>query len=184
MGTNWIDTFGTTIINKTIIAKGSGVSHQRKYYEDVLLVYYSDISLTAIYYYAKGSGFIKMDTLDKAFNPAVAAKMKGIVDTSIAGNWRLYNEINRTNYYYKFNGDGTFAYYSGAINNASQMPAGVSLWRVNGNYIEVYNGAWSSVSQIPFKKINDPITGLPAIAFGSGNNTVYYVSIDRPVAWK
>lgn len=184
VGTNWVDTFGTVIINKTVVAKGSGIMHQKKYYEDAIIVYYSDTSLTALYYYAKGLGFIKMDTLDKAFNPSTAAKMRGVVDTSLTGSWKLYNDINRTSYYYKFNGDGTFAYYNGSISKATQMPEGVSLWRVNDNYIELYNGAWGSISQITYKKKNDPITGLPAIAFGSGNNMVYYVSADGKPAWK
>ena len=184
VGTNWVDTFGTVIINKTVVAKGSGIIHQKKYYEDAIIVYYSDASLTALYYYARGLGFIKMDTLDKAFNPSTAAKMRGIVDTALTGTWKLYNAINKTSYYYKFNGDGTFAYYNGSISKENQMPHGVSLWRVNDNYIELYNGAWGSVSQITYKKKNDPLTGLPAIAFGSDHNMVYYVSADGKPAWK
>lgn len=184
VGTNWTDTFGTDIINKTIVSKGFNMTYGKTYYDDALVVYFSDISLTALYYYVKGSGYIKLDSLDKSFNPAIAAKMKGNVDTALVGTWKNYNEINRTTYYYKFNGDGTFAYYSGSISKDNQMPSGVSLWRVNDNYIELYNGAWKEVSQVPYKKKNDPGSGKPAIAFGSGNNMIYFVSSDSKPAWK
>lgn len=183
-GTSWIDTFGTILINKTIVAKGSGISYKKKFYDDVMIVYFAQPDYTALYYYAKGSGFIKADTLDKAFNPLLASQLRGMVDTSLAGTWKYYNDINKTNYYYQFYGDGTFAYYSGSISKQTQMPSGVSLWRANDNYIEVYNGAWSKVSKIAYKKRNDPVTGKPAIAFGTGNNIVYYVSEDGKPSWK
>jgi hypothetical protein len=184
VGTNWIDTFGTTIINKTTISKGIGIRHGKTYYDDVMIVYFADNSLTANYYYVKGSGFIKYDSVDKAFNPSIACKINGNIDTTLIGSWRNYNEINKTNYYYKFNGDGTFAYYSGIISKEAQMPQGTSIWRAGDNYIELYNGAWSKVSQVFYKKKNDPITGKPAIAFGSGNNFVYFISDDEKPAWK
>ncbi len=183
-GTGWTDTFGTVIINKMMVAKGIGIMYKKKYYADVLTVYFSESSLTALYYYAKDIGYLKHDTIDNAFNPAVAAKMKGNIDTSLIGTWKLYNDVNKTNYYYQFYGDGTFGYYSGSISKYNQMPSGFSLWRVHDNYIELYNGAWSSVSQVPFKKKNDSVTGKPAIAFGAGNSLVYYVSDDGKPAWK
>jgi len=184
VGTSWTDTFGSALINKTIVAKGSGLIYKSTYYDDAMVVYFSDVSLTALYYYAKGSGYIKIDTLDKTFNPSIASTLKGTVDTSLAGTWKYYNPVNNTSYFYQFYGDGTFTYYNGSISKYNQMPAGVSLWRAHDNSIEVYNGAWSNISQIPYLKKNDPLTGRPALAFGTGINMIHYVNDDGKAAWK
>lgn len=184
VGTNWIDTFGTTIIKKAIISKGIGIRYNKTYYDDVIIVYYADNSLIANYYYVKASGYIKRDTVEKDFNPVVASKLKGIADTVLVGIWKNFNEVNKTNYYYKFNGDGTFEYYSGFVKKEYQMPQGVSYWRVNSNSLEIYNGAWSDVSRVAFQKKNDPVSGKPAIVFGSGNGSIYFVSDDGKAAWK
>lgn len=184
VGTNWTDTFGTTIIKKTIISKVIGIVYNKTYYDDVLIVYFADNSLIANYYYAKGSGFIKRDTVEKDFNPALAASLKGTVDQSLTGVWKNYNPVNKTNYYYKFDGDGTFAYYSGFLKKEYQMPQGISYWRVNGSSLEIYNGAWNDVSKISFQKKNDPDNGKPAIVFGSGQSSIYFVADDGKAAWK
>lgn len=184
VGTTWVDTFCNIYIKKAIISKGIGIKYGKTFYDDVMIVYFDDNTLSANYYYVKGSGYIKHDSVDKSFNPAIASKINGNVDTTLIGAWKNYNEANKTNYYYKFNGDGTFAYYSGSISPESQMPQGTCIWRANEYYIEMYNGAWGSVSQLPYKKKNDPASGKPAIVFGGGNNMVYYISDDNKAGWK
>lgn len=185
VGSSWIDSIGAgAVVKHVTISKGLAISHGTGVYDDVMIVYSDYGYLKANYYYAKERGFIKSDTVDKDFNPAVAATLKGTVDQSLVGLWRNYNPVNKTNYYYKFDGDGSFAYYSNFVKKEYQMPQGISYWRINGNSFEVYNGAWNDVSKISFQKKNDPATGKPAIVFGSGETSIYFVADDGKAAWK
>lgn len=184
-GSSWVDSIGANAVVKHVtISKGLAISYGTGTYDDVIIVYSDYGYLKANYYYAKERGFIKYDSVDKDFNPAVAATLKGTVDQSLAGLWRNYNPLNKTNTYYKLDGDGSFAYYSGMVNKDYQMPPGISYWRVNGNSLELYNGTWGNVSKVPFQKKNDPASGKPAIVFGSGDTSIYFVADDGKAAWK
>jgi hypothetical protein len=188
VGTSWADSSeqGGTYKHVTI-SKRIGLRYglQNYYYPDMMIVYGNYGTGFYNYYYAKESGFIKLDTLDRDFNPAIAATLKGIVDTSFAGLWKYYHTGISMNLYYKFEGDGTCRYYAGSVDAINQMPKGVTYWRVNGSSIEMYNSTWASVVKINFQKKNDAGTGRPALLMGTEQDNRIFISEDaNKPAWK
>jgi hypothetical protein len=188
VGTAWSDSAeGGSTYKHVSISKGLGLRYglQNYYYPDIMIVYANYGSTVANYYYAKEWGYIKQDTVDRDFNPAIAATLKGIVDTSFAGLWKFYHAGINMNLYYKFEGDGTCRYYAGSVDAINQMPKGITYWRVNGSTIEMYNATWTSLVKINFEKRNDAATGRPAIVMGTIEDNRIFVSEDaKKPAWK
>jgi hypothetical protein len=185
VGTSWTDTTYGGLIKHVTLSKGLAIKVGTKSYSDIMLVYGNVFDKNMYcYYYAKGEGYIKMDTLNEKFNAVNAAKLKGVVDQTVTGIWKFYNKPVDMNMYYKFNGDGTYEYYVGSISQANQTPKGKCYWRINNNNLELFHSDWSDVIRIRFQKKNDPVTGKPTIIIQhSDTEDRTYFSETGNLAW-
>jgi hypothetical protein len=185
-GTSWsypVDNNRT--YNHVMIAKGLAVKVAGVLYNDVIIVYNNYLTAFRNDYYAKDIGIVKSDSVEKNYDPMKAAGMKGKVDQSIAGIWKHHNTVVDMNLFYKFNSDGTYEYYAGAIHPVNQMPKGKCYWRINGNVLELYTGEWSDVAKASIEKKNDPATGKPMLVIQTGTSEKRaYTSEDAKAAWK
>jgi hypothetical protein len=168
-----------------VVAKGLALKVASTLYSDVMIVYNNYLTSFRNDYYAKDIGIVKSDTVDKSYNPIKAAGMKGKVDQNIAGIWKHHNTVVDMNLYYKFNSDGTYEYYAGAIHPVNQMPKGKCYWRISGNVLELYSGEWSDIAKASIEKKNDPATGKPTLVIQTGTTEKRaYTSEDAKAAWK
>ena len=186
VGKLWTDASYSGLITHVTLAKGIALKINNLLYPDVMMVHgnYSGKN-SYCFYYVKGSGWVKTDTLDVKFNAVNAAKLKGEVDQSVVGIWKSYNKLVDMNLFYKFNGDGTYEYYVGEINKANQYPKGKCYWRINGNMLELFYADWPEVIRIRMQKKNDNATGKPTlvIQYNDTEDKVYF-SETGVLPWK
>ncbi|MFN2439786.1 MAG: hypothetical protein ABR503_11350 [Chitinophagaceae bacterium] len=186
VGTSWAYTIqnGDTY-RHMIVAKGIAIKIGNNTYNDVMIVNNNYVTIFRNDYYAKDVGLVKSDTLDKNYNPLKAINMRGNVDQSIVGLWKHHNTVVDMNLYYKFNGDGTYEYYAGAVHPVNQMPKGKCYWRINGNILELYSGEWNDLVKVTVQKKNDLVTGKPTLIIQAGaTENRSYFSEDGKEQWK
>lgn len=194
----------------TLIAKGITTTINGKTYKDVIVVNDKGYSTNALfgnsfystnYYYAKGVGLIRTDTLNFQSDPVQAINktsdektiysggsvVKDGIDESIVGTWKSYNTTTKKDGYYKLNGDGTFDYYEGGLDEASKWK-GINHWKIEpGGYDKngtaILDIIWESgkgyINRYELTKKNDPATGKPAILW----NGYMLVSADNKKPW-
>ncbi len=198
---------GYTLIAKNIKTDASSTS-----YKDVIVVNYKGISkdpffgtnlYSVNYYYAKGIGLVRTDTLNFDSDPVAAINktndtktvysggsvVKNGIDESIVGLWKVHNPTTNKDSYYKLNADGTFDYYDGAVSEANKSK-GINHWKIedggyNKNGVAIIDFTWATgngfVMRQNLQKKNDPATGKPAITL---NTTTMLVSADNKAPWK
>lgn len=194
----------------TLIAKNISTKVNGKEYKDVIVVNDRGYSTNALfgnsfysnnYYYAKGVGLIRTDTLNYQSDPVQAinktSDIKTIysggsvvnngIDESLIGLWKAYNTTTKKDGYYKLNADGTFDYYEGGLDEASKWK-GVNHWKIEeGGYDKngtaILDITWESgkgyVNRYELTKKNDPATGKPAMLW----NGYMMISADNKKPW-
>lgn len=198
---------GYTLIAKNIKTEANGIA-----YKDVIVVNYKGISkdiftgtnlYSANYYYAKGIGLVKTDTLNFDSDPVAAINkhndsktvysggsvVKNGIDETLIGLWKYHDPTGNKDSYYKFNADGTFDYYDGPVSEANKSK-GINHWKIeeggyNRNGVAIIDFAWATgkgyVMRQDLQKKNDPATGRPAITL---NTTTLLVSADGKAPWR
>jgi len=198
---------GYTLIAKNISTEASG-----KAYKNVVVVNYKGYSkdpffgnnfYSSNFYYAKGIGLVKTDTLNFDSDPVAAINkvndtktvysggsvVKNGIDETLIGLWKVLDPAAKKESYYKLNPDGTFDYYDGPVSEATKSK-GVNHWKIeeggyNKNGVAIIDFAWSTgngyVMRQDLQKKNDPATGKPAITL---NTTTMLVSADSKAPWK
>lgn len=196
----------------TLIAKNVSTEAAGKTYKDVVVVNYKGYSkdpffgsnfYSSNFYYAKGIGLIRTDTLNFDSDPVAAINktsdtktvysggsvVKNGMDETLIGLWKVYNPTSNRDSYYKFNSDGTFDYYDGPVSDANKSK-GINHWKIeeggyNKNGIAIIDFAWATgngyVLRQDLQKKNDPASGKPAITL---NTTTILVSADNKAPWK
>jgi len=196
----------------TLIAKNISTEAAGKTYIDVIVVNYKGYSKDPLFgsnfyssnfYYAKGVGLIKTDTLNFDSDPVAAINkvndtktiyrggsvVKNGIDETLIGLWKIHDPGKNKDSYYKLNADGTFDYYDGPVSEANKSK-GVNHWKIeeggyNKNGIAIIDFAWATgngyVLRQNLQKKNDPATGKPAITL---NTTTMLVSADNKAPWK
>jgi hypothetical protein len=176
----------------TLIAKNVSTEVGGKKYNDVIVVNFrgsgQDFMGTNLVstnsYYAKGIGLIRTDTLNFHSDPAAAINQKSDtkalysssgtikngIDESIIGLWKFHDPKTGKDNYYRFNNDGTFEYYAGAVSEANKLQ-GTNHWKLEGigydkNGVAVIDMTWGTspnTLRYEFSKKNDPATGKATI---------------------
>ena len=196
----------------TLIAKNVNTEAGGKSYKDVIVVNYKGYSkdpffgsnfYSSNFYYAKGVGLIRTDTLNFDSDPVAAINkvndiktvysggsvVKSGIDETLIGLWKVHDPNTNKDAYYKLNADGTFDYYDGPVSEATKSK-GVNHWKIeeggyNKNGVAIIDFAWSTgngyVLRQDLQKKNDPATGKPAITL---NTTTMLVSADNKAPWK
>ena len=198
---------GYTLIAKNIHTEAGG-----KGYKDVIVVNYKGYSrdlfsgsnfYSSNFYYAKGIGLIRTDTLNFDSDPVAAINkandtktvysggsvVKNGIDETLIGLWKVHDPNTNKDSYYKLNADGTFDYYDGPVSDANKSK-GINHWKIeeggyNKNGVAIIGFAWATgngyVYRQNLQKKNDPATGKPAITL---NTTTMLVSADNKAPWK
>ena len=193
-----------------LIAKNVSTTANGKSYKDVIVVNYRGFSKDAFFgtslyssnfYYAKGVGLIRTDTLNFDSDPVAAINkqndlrtvysggsvVKNGIDESIIGIWKFRNTTTNKDGFYKFNGDGTFDYYEGSVSEATKYK-GPNHWKIEeGGYnkqgIAIIDMTWSTgngfVLRYELEKKNDPVTKKPALLL----QDVMLISADNKLPW-
>lgn len=196
----------------TLIAKNISTEAGGKSYKDVIVVNYKGYSkdpffgnnfYSSNFYYAKGVGLIRTDTLNFDSDPVAAINkandtktvysggsvVRNGIDETLIGLWKVYNPASNKDSYYRFNADGTFDYYDGPVSDANKSK-GINHWKIeeggyNKNGVAIIDFAWATgngyVLRQDLQKKNDPASGRPAITL---NTTTMLVSADNKAPWK
>ena len=196
----------------TLIAKNKSTEAAGKVYKDVVVVNYKGYSkdpffgsnfYSSNFYYAKGIGLVRTDTLNFDSDPVAAINktsdtktvyrggsvVKNGIDETLIGLWKVHNPTSNKDSYYKFNADGTFDFYDGPVSDANKSK-GINHWKIeeggyNKNGVAIIGFAWSTgngfVLRQDLQKKNDPASGKPAITL---NTTTMLVSADNKAPWK
>jgi hypothetical protein len=195
-----------------LIAKNISTEAAGKSYKDVIVVNYKGYSTNPLFgsdfyssnfYYAKGVGLVRTDTLNFDSDPVAAINkvndtktvyrggsvVKNGIDETLIGLWKVHDPANNKDSYYKFNSDGTFDFYDGAFSDANKSK-GINHWKIeeggyNKNGIAIIDFTWATaggyVLRQDLQKKNDPATGKPAITL---NTATMLVSADNKAPWK
>ena len=195
----------------TLVAKNVSAEVKGKNYKDLIVVNYKGFSKDPMfgsnsynfnYYYAKGVGLIKTDTLNSHSDPVSAinkpadaktvystgGSVKNGIDETIVGVWMYHDKQKNTDGFYKFNADGTFDFYYTSVTEANRIK-GVNHWKIEeGSYnargVAVIDLAWATggtfVMRSELEKKNDPATGKPAILLDGA----MLISTDNKSPWK
>ena len=198
---------GYTLIARNISTEAAGRS-----YKDVIVVNYKGYSkdpffgnnfYSSNFYYAKGVGLVRTDTLNFDSDPVAAINkvndtksvysggsvVRNGIDETLIGLWKVHNPAANKDTYYKLNADGTFDYYDGPVSEATKSK-GINRWKIeeggyNKNGIAIIDFAWATgngyVMRQNLQKKNDPVSGKPAITL---NTTTMLVSADNKPPWK
>jgi len=197
---------GYTLIAKNISTEASG-----KTYKDVVVVNYKGYSkdpffgnnfYSSNYYYAKGVGLVKTDTLNFDSDPVAAINkhndittvyrggsvVKNGMDETLIGLWKYHDAKTNVDSYYKFLADGTFEFYSGSVTETNRSK-GVNHWKIEAggydkNGVATIDLTWAGggfTQREDLAKKNDPATGKPAFTL---NTTILFVSADNKAPWK
>ena len=198
---------GYTLIAKNISTEAAGRS-----YKDVIVVNYKGYSkdpffgnnfYSSNFYYAKGVGLVRTDTLNFDSDPVAAINkvndaktvysggsvVRNGIDETLIGLWKVHNPAANKDTYYKLNADGTFDYYDGPVSEATKSK-GINHWKIeeggyNKNGVAIIDFAWATgngyVLRQNLEKKNDPVSGKPAITL---NTTTMLVSADNKPPWK
>ncbi len=200
------DVGGYTLIAKNVSTEAGG-----KTYKDVIVVnskgYSKDLFFgshfySTNFYYAKGVGLIRTDTLNFGSDPVAAINkvndtktlykggsvVKNGMDETLIGLWKYHDAKTNADSYYKFLADGTFEYYTGSATEANKRK-GINYWKIEGRGYDkdgavidlTWAGAGSVLREAVAKK-NDAATGKPALAF-TLNGTVLFISADNKAPW-
>jgi len=194
----------------TLIAKNISTEAGGKTYKDVIVVNYKGYSkdpffgsnyYSSNYYYAKGVGLVRTDTLNYGSDPVAAinkvnntkniysggSAVKNGIDETLVGLWKYHNATTNADIYYRFLADGTFEYYGGAVTEANKLK-GISYWKIEGRGYDkdgaIIDLTWAgaaSAQRMALAKKNDAATGKPAFTL---NETVLFITVDNKTPWK
>jgi hypothetical protein len=193
----------------TLIAKNMSTEANGKAYKDVIVVNYKGFSkdpffgtnfYSANFYYAKGVGLVRTDTLNFDSDPLAAINkpnnLKTVysggsvvsngIDATIVGLWKYHDIKTNIDSYYRFNADGIFEFYTGSFTEANKSK-GINHWKIeeggyNKNGLATIDLIWAGgyTMRDDLRKKNDPATGKPAITL----NELMLVSADNKAPWK
>jgi hypothetical protein len=190
----------------TLIAKNITTEVSGKSYRDVIVVNYKGYSkdpffgtnlYSTNYYYAKGIGLIRTDTLNFDSDPLAAINkhndpatvysggsvVRNGIDATLVGLWKYHDPKTNTDSYYRFKPDGTFEFYSGSVSEVNKTK-GINTWKIEeGGYnkngqaiIDLHwAGAGNYTMRNELQKKDDPATKKPALLL----NSVLIVSVDK-----
>lgn len=193
-----------------LIAKNVSTTVDGKSYKDVIVVnnrgyskdmFFGSNFYSANFYYAKGVGLIRTDSLNFDSDPVAAINkqsdvkavyrggsvVKNGIDESIIGAWKFHNTTTNKDGFYKFNADGTFDYYEGSVSEANKYK-GPNHWKIEeGGYskqgIAIIDLTWSTgngyVVRYQLEKKNDPATKKPALLLDGA----MFISADNKSPW-
>jgi hypothetical protein len=195
----------------TLIAKNLSTEAAGKTYKDVIVVNYKGYSkdpffgnnfYSSNFYYAKGVGLVRTDTLSFDSDPVAAINkvndtktvyrggsvVKNGIDETLIGLWKYHDPATNKDSYYKLNADGTFEYYDGKVSEATRSK-GINHWKIeeggyNNNGVAIIDFTWAGggyTQRDNLAKKNDPATGKPAFTL---NTTILFVSADNKAPWK
>jgi hypothetical protein len=220
LGTKWseniIDASAFGIISKehsyySLIAKKINTTVKDKTYNDVIVVNFrgngydnltnESVFISINYYYAKGVGLIRTDTLNFDSDPVAAINksndtktvysggsvVKDGIDMTLVGVWKYHDPKTNVDSYYKFLSDGTFEFYSGSVSEANKSK-GVNHWKIeeggyNKNGVAIIDITWGGgnwTQRDYLLKKNDPASGKAAFTL----NDLLFVSADNKSPWK
>jgi len=195
----------------TLIAKSIATEAGGKAYKDVIVVNFKGYSKdpffgnefhSANFYYAKGVGLVRTDTLNFDSDPVAAINkvndiktvyrggsvVKNGIDETLIGLWKYHDPATKKDSYYKLNADGTFEFYDGTVSDATKSK-GINHWKIEeGGYdkngVAIIDFTWAGggfTQRDDLEKKNDPVTGKPAFTL---NTTILFVSADNKAPWK
>jgi hypothetical protein len=193
----------------TLIAKNLKTEARGKTYNDVIVVNYKGISKDAFtgtnfysvnYYYAKGIGLVRTDTLNFDSDPLAAINkandiktvysggsvVKNGIDATIIGLWKYHDAKTNADTYYRFNADGTMEFYAGSVAEANKSK-GINHWKIeeggyNKNGVAIIDITWAGGNYTMreyLQKKNDPATKKPALLL----NDLVFISADNKPMW-
>jgi RNAse (barnase) inhibitor barstar len=194
----------------TLIAKNLNTEVGGKTYKDVIVVNYKGYSkdpffgsnfYSSNYYYAKGIGLVRIDTLSFESDPVAAINktnntktvyrggsvVKNGIDETLIGLWKYHDAKTNADQYYKFLGDGTFEYYAGSVTEANKSK-GINHWKIEAggydkNGVATIDLTWAGggwTSRYDIEKKNEPATKKPALLLSGA----LLVSADNKPSWK
>jgi len=193
----------------TLIAKNISTEANGKAYKDVIVANYKGFSkdpffgtnfYSVNFYYAKGVGLVRTDTLNFDSDPVAAINktndlktvysggsvVRNGIDATIVGLWKYHDIKTNIDSYYKLNADGIFEFYTGSVTEANKSK-GINHWKIeeggyNKNGVAIIDLTWAGgyTMRDNLQKKNDPATGKPAITL----NELMLVSADNKAPWK
>jgi len=193
----------------TLIAKNISTEANGKAYKDVIVANYKGFSkdpffgtnfYSVNFYYAKGVGLVRTDTLNFDSDPVAAINktndlktvysggsvVRNGIDATIVGLWKYHDIKTNIDSYYKLNADGIFEFYTGSVTEANKSK-GINHWKIeeggyNKNGLAIIDLIWAGgyTMRDDLRKKNDPATGKPAITL----NELMLVSADNKAPWK
>ncbi|MDB5279667.1 MAG: hypothetical protein JWR61_4622, partial [Ferruginibacter sp.] len=200
-----------TVGGYTLVAKNISTDAGGKSYKDVIVVNYKGYSkdpffgsnfYSTNFYYAKGVGLVRTDTLNFDSDPVAAINkvndtktvyrggsvVKDGMDETLVGLWKYHDAKANTDAYYQFLADGTFEYYAGTVTEATKSK-GTNHWKIEAggydkNGIAIIDLTWAGggfTQREELEKKNDAATGKPAFTL---NTTILFISADNKAPWK
>jgi hypothetical protein len=109
--------------------------------------------------------------------------VKNGIDPAIVGLWKYHDTNGKPDSWYRFNADGTFEFYSGAVSEATRSK-GINNWKIEEGGYDQYGtaiidlhwaGAGSYTMRNNLQKKTDPVTKRPALLL----NSLLLVSVDK-----
>jgi len=194
----------------TLVAKNISTEAGGKTYKDVIVVNYKGYSkdpffgsnfYSSNFYYAKGVGLVRTDTLSFESDPVAAINkvndpktiyrggsvVKNGMDETLIGLWKYHDAKTNVDSYYKFLADGTFEFYAGSLTEANKSK-GINHWKIESGYdkngVAVIDLTWAGggfTQREELEKKNDLATGKPAFTLDAN---ILFISADNKAPWK